>query len=137
MHFNYRQRIRERSVVKADPGWAVAYYVKPGKDQAGEWAGHVGYDPIIAWAITYEEGPYDPHYNRESFHARERWHHRSVEPITFEHGDLTWFGNFWGVKRPDGKIQIPSVALCNDEADFIETAKDEITAKAREAKAAS
>ena len=129
---DYQQRIQERSVVKADPGWAVAIYIKPGK----HYEGHVSYDPIIAWAITYEEGPHDPHLSPKAFRARKRWHHRSVEPITYEHGDLTHYGGFWGVKRPDGTIFAADV-YCKDEADFIEVAKQVIAAEAQKSKAAS
>jgi hypothetical protein len=97
-------------IVPATPGWFVAIYVSGGKD----YEEYLMLEPIIAWEIEREVGPYQPSMGRPG----EQWLSRNVMPITVER-NLERQGNPWAIKRPDGTYTIPGDADFKDDADLI------------------
>lgn len=103
------------SVVPATPGWYVGFLVKAGKEGGESWDAFFSFDPIIAWEIERHDTPYHPKAGRipgESFVTH------SVQPITLD-GSMNNDVDTWVIKRPDGRIEIPHDATCENEADAI------------------
>jgi hypothetical protein len=104
----------ERTVIKADPGWFVAVFVKEGEHQGETWDAYFALDPIIAWEIERREGEYHP--SAKQF--GEPCISHEVTPITIE-GNTRHCTNDWAIKRPDGRFDIPYDRSFEFERDVI------------------
>jgi hypothetical protein len=112
------EKIYNRTVVPAPPGWYVAVLVVGGTDGKETWPDRLDLDPIIAWEIERTEQDYHPSANRP---PGIRAVHHSVIPLTLEGNHET--RSDWCVKTPDGKFEFVHVASFDKEEDVIKELK--------------
>jgi hypothetical protein len=100
------------TVIPAQPGWFLSTLI----ESRGDTPACLIDEPIIAWEIEREQGPYAPGLCR----ANEHYESRYVRPITADPDcDGIDAESSWAIKHPDGKYQIPYAATFDDAAQLI------------------
>jgi hypothetical protein len=107
-----KQTTVTRTIIAAVGDWQLAVYCPPdGSDPERCY-----YEPIIAWEIEQHEAP-----EKEGTSIR-------VNPITTE-GKPDNLKHQWGIRLSDGRIDIPHVRMCENEAVFLEAGRKTVEAE--------
>jgi len=110
-----KDEIIARTIIPAQSGWLVAVFCWVFKDNNTgiEYPPSIEFEPIIAWDITIEVGPFAPGVSKD---PDDHWTDRKATPIIVSRGDPGSIENPWAIVRPDGRYVIDGESYDNEEA---------------------